>query len=123
MNYVENAQNIPYKFNTVSKNTITLDNIAYHETVLLTPLHYRTMQASSFSTLNEDTFESLLIEFPLTEQIYLGSGEHFEKAPERVTRYLHGRSIAIESAASSLLPAIHLIMMEEERNFLMLVYP
>ena len=121
MNFVENTQNIPYKFNRAHNNTVTIDNITYHETTLLTPLHYRTLQAPAFTSLNEDTIEALLSEFPLTEQIYLGSGKHFEKAPERVTRYLHSRSIAIESAASSLLPAIHLIMMEEERNFLMIV--
>ena len=122
MNYVENAQNVTYKFNSYQDNTLFIDNNAYNKTMLLTPLHYRTMDTELFDNLNIETLTNLLEEFPNTEQLYIGSGEDFRKLPTDIVAYLHSREIAVESVASNLLPAIHLIMMEEERNYLMLVY-
>lgn len=123
MQIIEGSKNNLYKFQNYSPGSIHIDDVVFTKCMLLEPQHYTPIDLPSPNQLSPHTLKPLIEQYPLTDQIFIGTGSERQTISNQLIQYLHHKPIAVEAMASALLPAIHMILMEEDRNFLMLVYP
>tara|TARA_B100002019_G_scaffold283625_1_gene290247 strand:- start:1583 stop:1954 length:372 start_codon:yes stop_codon:yes gene_type:complete len=123
MQIIEGSKNNLYKFQNYSPGSIHIDNKVFDKCMLLEPQHYTPIDLPCPDQLCPHSLDPLIEQYPLTEQIFIGTGTERQAINDKLIQYLHQKPIAVEAMASALLPSIHMILMEEDRNFLMVVYP
>lgn len=95
------------------KNVITIDEKAYHTTLLLTP----TLLIENWpSELNEEMCHKILEYQP--EVVLYGSGETLEMAPATIIFFFHQRHIGFETMTTYAACRTYNILAAEERKVL-----
>ncbi len=123
MHITENSKDNAYVFKSYQPGSIHIDTHVFNECVLLEPQQFTNIDLPAVNELSLTNIEPLLQQYPHTELLFIGTGAHHQTLNTELVTHTHQKAIAIEALASHLLPAIHMILMEENRNFLMLVYP
>ena len=122
MHITESEHNYSYSFQQCVDNKIYINDTAYTEPMLLEPKGYQAITMPEIANLKQEFFTAFLEKYPLTEQIYLGTGHEHQMPSAELIQALHEKNIAVEALKNNLLPAIHMILMEEDRNFLMFIH-